>query len=160
MEPNLDLQRALLAAIFIVPLILIPNGQMYLYAHDNKQPGEAVELAYIQAHWQAGDIIYAVGEDAWINTAPDGWVQLYKAPDCGVTLGGLSPRTQAAIGEVVRPLDQISHTRAWVMWEDSPVIPACQKQQVIAMGLDPKKPLLRGGQSEFVMDGLWLQEAK
>jgi hypothetical protein len=82
----------------------------------------------------------------------------YKAPDCGPTPGGLSPATRAAVGQQIQPLSALAYRRAWLLWSDSPLTPACSAAQLTSLGLDPHHPLLVTENSEYVFDGLWLLE--
>ena len=151
-------RRALFAAIFMIPLVLVPDLSMYVYARDNKTSGATLALAYIQAHWQPGDIVYSYTDDGWVNTAPYNTQPEYKAPDCGVTLGGLSPATRQAIGQPIIPLRELAYKRAWLLWSDSPLAPTCADAQLTGLGLDPKKPLMITASDEYYYDGLWLIE--
>jgi hypothetical protein len=157
---SLKLRTALCAAIVIIPLILVPDASLYLFARANKTSGASIALAYIQSRWQPGDIVYAFGDDGWVNTTPYSNLPIFKAPDCGLTLGALSPATRQAIGMQVRPLSSLDYKRAWLLWSDSPVAPTCAASQLTSLGLDPKKPLLVTAQSEYVFEGLWLKEGK
>jgi hypothetical protein len=151
---------ALFAAIFLIPLILVTDVSMYLFAAPNKRSGATVALEYIQAHWQPGDIIYSYTDDGWVNTEPYNTQPEYKAPDCGITLGNLSASTRQAIGQQILPLSSLTYTRAWVIWSESPLTPACAASQLPAIGLDPKKPVLVTASDEYYYDGLWLLERK
>jgi hypothetical protein len=157
---GINLRKALLAAIFIIPLLLVSDGSMYIYARENKTSDAIIALSYIQAHWQPGDIIYHFADDSWVNTFPYFSLPSYKAPDCGVTLGALSPATRQAIGEQIIPLDNLIYKRAWLLWSDSPLTPTCSDSQLISLGLNPKKPLLITASDEYYFDGLWLLEHK
>ena len=153
-------RNVLYAAIFIVPLILISDVSMYVYARENKTSGASIALAYIQAHWQPGDMIYHFGDDSWVNTTPYNSLPNYKAPDCSATLGALSPATRAAIGQQIVPLSSLTYQRAWLLWSESPLTPPCLDSQLTSLGLDPKKPLLTTTSNEYVFEGLWLLENK
>jgi uncharacterized membrane protein len=155
---KLRLRPLLFAAIFLIPLILIPDLSMYVYARENKTSGASLALAYIQVHWQSGDIVYHFGDDSWVNTSPYNDLPDYKAPDCGPTPGGLSPATRAAVGQQIQPLSALAYRRAWLLWSDSPLTPACSAAQLTSLGLDPHHPLLVTENSEYVFDGLWLLE--
>jgi uncharacterized membrane protein len=155
---GVNIPKTLLVAIFIIPLILVSDVSMYVYAAPNKTSGATVALAYIQAHWQPGDIIYSYTDDGWVNTKPYNIQPEYKAPDCGITLGNLSASTRQAIGQQIRPLSALTYTRAWVIWSESPLTPACAADQLPAIGLDPNKPVLITASDEYYYDGLWLLE--
>ena len=156
----LIIRKTLFVAIFLVPLILVPDASLYVFARANKTSGASIALTYVQAHWQPGDIVYSFGDDGWVNTTPYDTLPTYKAPDCGVTLGALSLATRAAIGMQIKPLSSLDYKRAWLLWSDSPVAPICASSQLTALGLDPKKPILITAQSEYVFEGLWLKEGK
>jgi hypothetical protein len=152
-ENRLNLRRALYAACYVLPILLIPAVQVYLYAYGNKLPNSAGEMAYVAGHWQAGDIVYHYQDDTWINSTPDSTLTHYMAPECAHSLGGLSARTRRALGVQIRPLEQIDHRRAWVIWSDSPLDPACK------LALRPAgAPLLVAADDEYVFEGLWLVE--
>jgi hypothetical protein len=157
---RMNLRRMLFAATFILPLLLVSDVSMFVYARENKTSSASVALAYIQAHWQPGDIIYSYTDDGWVNTVPYDTYPNYKAPDCGVTLGALSSATRQAIGEQIVPLSKLKFARAWLIWSDSPLSPVCSNDQLISLGLDPKKPLLITANNEYYFDGLWLLEKK
>jgi hypothetical protein len=133
---------------------------MYVYARANKTSGALLSLRYIQAHWQPGDIVYHFGDDSWINTTPYNNYPNYMAPDCGPTLGQLSPATRQAIGVQTRPLNSLSYKRAWVIWSDGPLEPSCWTGQLQSLGLDPAKPITVTEDNEYVTAGLWLLERK
>jgi hypothetical protein len=155
-------RTVLYAAIFIVPLILISDVSVYVYARENKTSGASIALAYIQAYWQPGDVIYHFGDDSWVNTTPYNSLPNYKAPDCGATLGSLSPATRIAIGQQIVPLSSLTYQRAWLLWSESPLTPPCLDDQLTSLGMDPKKPLLllTTTSNEYVFEGLWLLEHK
>jgi hypothetical protein len=157
-EPNL--RKSLMAAIFLVPLLLVTDGSMYVYARQNKTSGATRAVAYIQAHWQPGDIVYHYGDDSWVNTVPYNDLPNYKAPDCAPTLGGLSAATRAAIGMQIRPLSALTYRRAWLLWSDGPLEPTCDMAQLTSLGLDPHKPILPLTVDEYYFEGLWLLEGK
>ena len=155
------LAQALYAMIFIFPLIFVCDGQILLYMRMNKTPSADAEMAYIQAHWQPGDIIYHFTDDSWVNLTPYNSLPNYKAPDCGLTLGALSQPTRLAMGQQIIPLADLAYKRAWLLWSDSPLAPQpCTNAQLTALGLDPKKPLLIACSDEYYFDGLWLAERR
>jgi hypothetical protein len=154
---GLNLRRAVFASVFLLPLLLICDGNILANTPKNKASGAAVELAYVQAHWQPGDILYHFSDDSWVLTAGNP-LPNYKAPDCAPTLGALSPATRAAIGEQIAPLSSLQYKRAWLIWSDGPLNPACSRTQLTALGLDPDKPLLLTQDDEYVYEGLWMVE--
>ena len=141
-----SLRPHFLAEIFLLPILYIPFASMYLNLRYNKLPYTTLETTYIAAHWQAGDIVYAMSDDAWVNAAPVAAV--YRSPDCAPSLGALSPKTRTALGMQILPLAQIPHTRAWLLWSDSPLDPPCS--------LPPAGNPLLSKSDEFTFDGLWL----
>ena len=153
-------RTVLYAAIFIVPLIMISDVSIYVYARVNKTSGASIALTYIQEHWQPGDVIYHFGDDSWVNTTPYNSLPNYKAPDCGATLGALSAKTRTAIGQKIIPISSLTYKRAWLLWSESPLTPPCSDSQLTSLGLDPKKPLLTTTNNEYIFDGLWLLEHK
>ena len=153
-------RSALFAAIFIISLILVPDASMYVYMRANKTSSFSAGLAYIQEHWQPGDIVYHFTDDSWVNTTPYNSLPNYKAPDCGPTMGELSLATRAAIGQPTMALKDLTYKRAWLLWSDSPNSPTCDIAQLTSLGLDPKKPLLVLADDEYYFDGLWLLKGK
>jgi mannosyltransferase len=159
-ENRLNRNVCLFASVFLIPLLLVTDMSMYLFAAPNKRSGASVALTYIQAHWQPGDIIYSYTDDGWVNSNPYITLPEFKAPDCGITLGNLSMATRLAIGQQIRPLSALTYKRAWVIWSESPLTPACVASQLPAIGLDPNKPILITDSDEYYFDGLWLLERK
>jgi hypothetical protein len=151
-------RAALVCAIFIIPLILVPDASMYVYTRENKTSSATKALTYIQAHWQPGDIIYDYTDDSWVNTTPFENHPSYKSPECGLVLGALSPATRQAIGMQIVPLTSLSYQRAWLLWSDSSEEPMCAFGQLTSQGLDPHKPLITLDSDEYYFDGLWLLE--
>jgi hypothetical protein len=117
-------------------------------------------VAYIQAHWQPGDIVYHYGDDSWVNTVPYNDLPNYKAPNCSPTVGGLSAATRAIIGQQIQPLSALTYRRAWLLWSDGPLDPSCDMAQLTSLGLDPHKPILPLTVDEYYFEGLWLLEGK
>lgn len=154
----LDVTKTLYASVFILPLLLICDGTIYANLRTAKLSGASIELAFVREHWQPGDIIYHFSDDSWVNTAADSDLPMYKAPDCGPTLGGLSPKTRLAIGQRILPLADLQFKRAWLFWSDSPLEPPCIFQQLIDLGLDPHRPLGFAASNEYIFEGLWLLE--
>ena len=149
------LSTATISGIFILPALLICDGNLYFNASAIKTPNSALELAYIQSHWQPGDIILHTADDFWVNSAAaltEAQARsVYMSPDCGPVLGGLSPLTRQAIGEQIAPLADLVYRRAWIVWSDGPLDPAC-----ILSAKPAGSPLVIGADDQYVYDALWL----
>jgi hypothetical protein len=157
-ESGLHLRKTLYAAIFILPLILVCDVMLYLFAIENKTMDGALPYqTYIRQHWQAGDIVYHFGDDSWVNMTPySPDLPNYRAPGCDITRGGLSTATRSAIGMQIVPLEDLTYTRAWLIWDDTPLDPYCSNGLIAGYGLDPHKPVLVGIDNEYIFSGLWL----
>jgi uncharacterized membrane protein len=150
-------RRILLASCFLLPLLIICDGSIFLNIKSIKTPTVTPELSYIQSHYLPGDIIYHFSDDSWVNSAAltnyELQITTYKSPDCATVLGALSPITRSALGQDIRPLTAIPYTRAWLIWSDSPLDPPCNLAQKPAGA-----PLLIADDDEYVFEGLWLVE--
>jgi hypothetical protein len=157
-EPNW--RKTLYAAIFILPLILVCDVMLYAYAVQNKtMDGSQPYMVYIRQHWQPGDIVYHFGDDSWVNMTPYTTdLPNSRAPGCAITKGGLSASTRSAIGMQIVPLEDLTYTRAWLIWDDTPLDPYCSNGLIANLGLDPRKPVLVGIDNEYIYSGLWLLE--
>src|SRR6185369_401763 len=77
-------------------------------------------LAYVEAHWQPGDVMYMTDDGPWVNVRPYTDKPMYRMPECEAkgsyapVLGALSPATRAALGMVIANLSDVVHTRAWI----------------------------------------------
>lgn len=156
---KLILSRVLYAACFILPLLLICDGMMYLYSAENKTNNRVTEdLAYIQAHWMPGDVILNNGDDAWVNLypyAPD--LPQYRIPICDAGIGGLSLMTRNALGIQYAPAD-LKYRRAWILWEFTPLSRAYRTCVIDKYHLDINNPTFGKISNEYVDSGLWLVE--
>jgi hypothetical protein len=70
---------------------------------------------------------------------------------CAETFGALSDDTRLAIGVKFTPLNNIPYKRAWVVWGESPLTPACQ---VRPQG----DPVMVLEVNDFQFSGVWLYE--
>lgn len=147
-----DRRRWLYAALFALPALILSNGSIYANLNKTKTSTVTPLMEYVEQHYQPGDIVYLNSDGTWVNGSPDREdLPIYKSPDCGTVLGGLTELTRQSMGMQEAPLDQIPHTRAWVIWSDGPLDPACNAD------LRPEgEPVLVSIDEGYVFEGLWL----
>ena len=150
-------EKALYASIFILPVMLVQVITLYKYTPEHKDQHMPATLATIQANWQEGDIIYHVGDGSWINWYPYSTeLPHYKFPDCGPVRGSSSPESRLAMGEIVKPLDEIQYERVWLVYLESPLNPPCEKEIFADQISTP--PTIPLEDDQYIYSGVWLIE--
>jgi hypothetical protein len=152
-------------ACFIAPLLILGIGGYYQNVAAMKGEGAVSPLldtlAYVRAHWQAGDVIYYTDDGPMINLMPYAAdLPQYRMPACdektgyAPVLGSLSDATREAIGSRIAELDDVIITRAWVFAPRSPLHPTCYEEQIkdIAAG----SPLILVDDNQYLNSGVWL----
>jgi hypothetical protein len=152
---------ALYAACWILPLLLVVDGMMYVYAAPNKSFNQVdADLKYIQAHWQPGDVVFNNGDDPFIglySISPD--LPQYRISECSAGIGGLSDATRSALGvKMVTP--DLDYKRAWIIWEYTPLSRVDRNCVADLFSLDLEKPVYGRISNEYIDIGLYLLEGK
>jgi mannosyltransferase len=158
-QPEFQRRKALYAAAFIIPLLLVVDGMMYLYAAHNKSFNQIQQdLDYIRAHWEPGDVILSNGDDPWVSLAPYAPdLPHYRIPICSEGIGGLSDATRKALGIQYEP-EKLQYKRAWVVWEFTPLSRAPRECVAERYQLDINHPIFGMISNEYVDAGVWLIE--
>jgi uncharacterized membrane protein len=150
-------RRTLYALCIILPAVLICDISIYAYSGVTKSSGgEQIELAYIQQHWQPGDVALGVSDQDYVNMlpyAPD--LPLYLIPQCSNERGRLSDATRQAIG-IQSASPDLTYHRAWILWTYSPLTLVGEDCATDLFHLGD--PVLLNNDDEFVYSGLWLVE--
>jgi hypothetical protein len=154
------------ALVITIPLIV---ASLYgYYANVSAMKGDGAvsslqgALAYVDAHWQPGDIIFATDDGPWINLYPYTDKPIYRMPTCeqkgsyAPVLGALSPATRQAIGMQIAELKDIPHQRAWVFAPSSPLHPNCYYAQIA--DLTKSRPVYVVDDGEWLYSAVWLVE--
>lgn len=162
-----EAQSKVFAAVTTIPVIVASLYGYYLNIGAMKGEGAVSSmgkaLAYVDAHWQPGDVIYATDDGPFVNLAPYTNKPLYKMPVCqekgsyAPTPGSLSSATRAALGMQVTDLRSIPHQRAWIFAPFSPLHPNCYFAQVHQIIADDK-PAYVVDNNEWLHSGVWLVE--
>lgn len=157
------------SSLIIVPLIA---ASLYgYYANISAMKGEGAvssmrgALAYVESHWQEGDIIFTTDDGPWINLRPYTDKPIYRMPMDGCqekgsfapVLGSLSAQTRDALGMDIKRLDQIDHVRAWVFTPTrSPLHPECYTRMISP--LTAETPAYIVDDSDWLFSGVWIVE--
>jgi hypothetical protein len=147
-------RRAIYAACFILPVILICDISIYAYSSYSKDDGSRLDLAYIQQHWQPGDVVLENSAQSWVNMtpyAPD--LPRYFIPQCSSENGRLSAATSQVLGMQDAPSD-LTYTRAWVIWLYSPLTRVAENCAQDLYHLSA--PVQVTIDNEYIYYGLWL----
>jgi len=153
--------RLYLAGFFLLPALLTNIASTSIRHLWPDTDIEAPALEYIAAHWQPGDLIYHnydglfVAAEAW-QALPPG-AEMIRLPECGTILGGLSPETRRRIGEIEAPLPADAG-RVWTFALESPHTPACEYDQLQALGLLDAPPVLCTEDDKLILSCLYLVE--
>jgi len=113
-------------------------------------------LAYVEAHWRPGDIIFVTDDGPYINIRPYTDKPIYHLPDCAPVLGALSDRTRDALGMVMTDGANITYQRAWVFAPTSPLHPQCYMEYMDV--LIANDPVYVVDNSDWLYSAVWLVE--
>lgn len=118
-------------------------------------------LAYVEANWQDGDIIFTTDDGPWINLTPYTDKPIYRMPTCkekgsyAPVLGSLSTQTRDALGMQIADLKDIPYKRAWVFAPTrSPLHPECYLTQIAPLTNTP--PVYVVDDNDWLYSGVWL----
>jgi hypothetical protein len=152
--------RLLLVLIFLLPLAIIYDGQVYAIQPVKNNNQLIPVMDFILEHRQPGDIIYNVGEGSWVALAPslpEDFPQ-YVMPECGHTIGGLTVRTQEALGVQFMSLDELRlQPRAWIIYGHSALSAPCEQIFMDAF-LGDLQPVVVVEDMVLSYIGIWLYE--
>jgi uncharacterized membrane protein len=161
---NVDRKTILFPAVVLTPILVSAVVGYYMNISAMKGEGAVsslrAALAYVESHWQEGDVIYATDDGPWINLSPYVDTPIYRMPECtDPVLGSLSVKTRQAIGMDIVELDHVPHTRAWVFAPFSPLHPNCYSLQVYTIiGLND--PVYIVDDNEWLKSAVYLVESK
>jgi uncharacterized membrane protein len=153
-------RNALIASIFIVPVLVMSIGGYYVYnAEQREKVGNGRATAAMQfliENWQGGDVLYHSGDVSYVNFSPFMDVPQYVQPACTSNpFSPLSDQTRQAIGEQLRSIDQVEAVRVWYVFILTPLMPQC--------GVDEFRQLVGDQPAAFIMQdddyiysGIWL----
>ena len=113
-------------------------------------------LAYVEANWREGDVLYATDDGPWINLASYTDKPIYRMETCTV-YGSLSPKTRDALGVQVVSLEELTYRRAWIFAPKySPLHPACYTDAIAS--ITQGEPVYTVDDGDLIMSGVWLVE--
>jgi hypothetical protein len=147
-------RRTLYALCIVLPAVLICDISIYSYSGITKNSGGQTELAYIQEHWQTGDVVLGVSDQDYVNIVPYApGLPFYLIPQCSSERGRLSDATRQAIG-IQSASPDLAYHHAWVLWTYSPLTLVGEDcaRDLFNLG----DPALLNNDDEFVYSGLWL----
>ncbi len=148
-------RRALLAAVFIVPLFVISYGLLF------RSPYRAGKLDYMDAMaaaLQPGDVIVTQDDTAVVNLSPYSPIPIYFVPECRPAMGALSDRTRRAMGYQIIPFEQIPARRVWWIGGRSPLMPQCQADLTVAVTGGAAPYYVEKSDSDMIYSAMWLLE--
>jgi hypothetical protein len=123
----------ILAGVFLLPSIIVwfygyfssvSNSPLY---EDNRM------LTVIEANWQDGDIVYVMVDNSMVNIWPyteHSTGSVYKMPDCGPVIGGLTDATREAMGFPIVRIEDLEFERAWIITSETPFDPVCEAEYI------------------------------
>lgn len=144
--------RRLTAAVLFVPVMLLVYYALY---SQPTRPGAVRELAYIESHWQAGDVIVTTTDTNYVNLMNYTDKPVILLRECKLPLGGLTDQTRRAMGYTIGDWEEIDARRVWVLYTRSPLIDDCMNQQAAAI-LGDTPPALSQQNTDMVKAGLWM----
>lgn len=155
--------KQVFAAVITLPILA--SALYGYYANVAAMKGEGAvssmreALAYVERHWEPGDIIYATDDGPWINLSAYADETIYRMPECdSPVLGSLSVKTRDALGMPTAELNTIPHRRAWIFAPFSPLHPTCYRDQVSDMTAND--PAYVVDNNEWLYSAVWLVEEK
>jgi uncharacterized membrane protein len=151
---KVNLRRALLAAIFIIPMFISAYKTMYL-ANLRNDGGTALD--YIDAHWQAGDIILSSSDGQYVNFMNYTTHPLYLLTECQPPLGALTMRTRNAMGFHFSTYADLPARRVWFMNARTPLLHSCNLEQSAAI-IGNTQPVFIDQDEPLIYSGIWLVE--
>lgn len=151
-------RRWWILAALVLPLLVLSLANHYP-ANVVKKGTQQGLISTIRAAWQPGDIVYHASDSTavrWLVYARD--LTQFIMPECPNqrTLGALSAATRQALNFPILPLDQIEHSRAWVVWSAGPNATQCEYDLVEQ--LTQGAPPIIGKDELFAHGGLWILE--
>lgn len=150
----------ILSIVFIPALLvnLVNTEVRSGWASKSIRAGEDA-IAYIDARWQPGDLLYYVDDGVYVSGALR-WKNIdniLQAPPCGPVAGGLSDKTKAALGLETGPLPEV-RGRTWVISTETPLNPSCLDGYLREEGLLDHDPLYCPEDNKLVKSCLYLVE--
>lgn len=151
-------RNQIIAAFLTIPVLIAALYPLYVSNPKNSNQAVRKTIENMRAEWQTGDIIYhidagsAVGFWLYARDLPQ-----YLAPPCeDETMGSLSPATRQGLGIIEKPLSEIEHSRAWVVYALGPTARACMVRDYGYLAKGNAWELTED--SEYVFSGVWLHE--
>lgn len=146
-------RRALVAAVFILPLFVISYGLLF------RSPYRLGKLDYLDALTpvlQPGDVIATQDDTAVVNLSPYSPVPVYFVPECRAALGALSDRTRRAMGYQIMPFEQIPARRVWWIGGRSPLMPQCHADFTESVTGGAAPFYVEKSDSDMIYSAMWL----
>lgn len=144
--------RALAAAVFIIPLLMLSYRALY-FAPLKTDGGNVLD--YINQHWQTGDVIVSTGDSQYVNLMNYTDKPLILLNECQLPLGGLTERTRRAMGYTSLDWDDIRAGRVWFLHGITPLVHQCNIDQAnqITAG---RNPVLVEQNDTMIFSAVWL----
>lgn len=156
---RLNLPQALLAAIVLLPMLVMSYRQLY-------EPGQLRGVAWHNSPAPAWVDQVRPGDRLVANT--DGPVIDFRArfpayhvdllQSCRPALGSLTDATRAALGYA--PLPSLPAGRVWVIYSDSAITAACEQAQYAALLSQARLVWSDPLNNQFIQNSVWLIENK
>lgn len=151
--------KRLYAAVLIVPIMAAGLVGEYLYGPYQKgQIRQVVEM--VRAQWLPGDVVYHAVDGSpvmWMTYGSD--LPQAMAPRCARSIGSYSDESLQAIGITIKPLAEIPHRRAWIIYTEHPTMFECQRQDGLAVLASTGAQLYREiGSTQYVLEQIWLED--
>jgi hypothetical protein len=128
-------RRALMAAVFIVPVMVISLLQSYDPHYARGEDGRITTLLEtIDSNWNPGDMVYHISDGTLVNYLPYATKSVgrnFIIPKCDAMFGSLSEQTRTALGVSTIAISDLNWQRAWIATvQDTPIEPACKMQEM------------------------------
>jgi hypothetical protein len=155
---NLSRRAALLAAVLIVPMLVLNAARLYVFTTKAVDDYKVLQVVkYIDSHWQTGDVVFHLGDGSYVNMTPYAAhpADHVKMAPCGPTRGELSPLTRLALGEQTVAIEALQAKRVWLFTAESPMTPQCEQDFVDRIA-ESSAPILCVRDDEMVNECVYL----
>ncbi len=158
-----SMRGRLYAACFVAPVVVMAIIGYYRFTPEQKTTQGTGSMrqavAYVQGHWQPGDVILHGSGLGWVVMAPYTDKPQFALPfHCASIPGGLSDDTSQLMGIPTSTLGDLPpHRRVWFTAVFSPMLPACQVAQTESV-IAGRAPALVLSETKFLLSAIWLLE--